>query len=408
MSDTQPLSELADINPGTSIPRDGLCSFVGMEDVSETFELVSRHDRSFNARSGGYTRFLDGDLLFAKITPCMENGKGALLDGLTEGRGFGSTEFYVLRPFRPESRQFLGQWLASRTLRKAAEAQMTGSAGQRRVPADFFFRFRIPKLSPGEQQRIGAILDALDDQLRSTERVISKLNRTGPGLLADLLRGRASDGRGHPHVDRGQLPPSWTVSHCQELCREITVGIVIRPSQYYRESGVPMLRSANVRASGLVLDELKYMSPSDHAKMRKTSVTPGDLVTVRTGYPGTTALIPKGLEEANCIDIIISRPGPRVLPEYLEIWINSEFGKGQVLRVQGGLAQQHFNVSEMKSLLVAVPPIAEQQRIVDIWAEHKARINTEIDLAESLRLLKMGLTSDLLSGRVRVPAEVAS
>src|SRR6266702_1016898 len=186
MTDLQSLSSLADVNPSTALPLTGIVSFVGMEDVSENFELTNTKDRNVED-SAGYTRFREGDLLFAKITPCMENGKGAIARGLTNGYGFGSTEFHVLRAHQDNARGFLSQWLRSPYLRRAAEAHMTGSAGQRRVPADFFVRYEIPVLPLPEQRRVAEILDTLDNQIRATDRIIAKLKLTKQGLLTDLI-----------------------------------------------------------------------------------------------------------------------------------------------------------------------------------------------------------------------------
>jgi type I restriction enzyme, S subunit len=315
------------------------------------------------------------------------------------GRGLSAVRFTGLEPK-------FGNYqltLKAQRLHRVAQGSTFDAVGSKELKN---LEFLVP--SRGEQQRIACVLEALDNQIQGTEQIMSKLRLAGHGLLSDLMTGRVSRERREHRAGLGQLPASWTVARCDELCREIVVGIVIRPSQYYRAAGIPMLRSANVRTSGLVLEELKYMSASDHAKMKKSSVGPGDLVTVRTGYPGTTAVVPHDLKEANCIDITISRPGPRIVAEYLAIWINSEYGKGQVLRAQGGLAQQHFNVSEMKSLLVAVPPLSAQRRIVEIWTEHNARINAEVSLAHSLRQMRIGLMLDLLTGRVPMPAEVAA
>ncbi|MBM4781451.1 MAG: restriction endonuclease subunit S [Archangiaceae bacterium] len=144
------------------------------------------------------------------------------------------------------------------------------------------------------------------------------------------------------------------------------------------------------------------MSPKDHSRMAKSAVRPGDLVTVRTGYPGTTAVVAPEVTEANCVDIIITRPGPTVVAEYLATWVNSDFGKGQVLSRQGGLAQQHFNVGEMKELAIALPPLAEQQRISAVLRSTSDRISSEELTVSKLRRLKLGLMEDLLTGRVRV------
>lgn len=269
---------------------------------------------------------------------------------------------------------------------------------------------RVPDLP--EQQRIAEILDTLDEAIRKTEGVIAKLRQMKQGLLHELLtrglddNGELRDPERQPEqfhtTALGRLPKGWDVTTGKEVCREIVVGIVIRPAQYYVENGVPVLRSANVREDGLTLDDLVFMSERSHRALAKSAVGPGDVVTVRTGYPGTTCVIPSDVETANCVDIIISRVGPLVSSKFLAIWVNSDFGRGQVLRQQGGLAQQHFNVGEMKSLKLVRPTIIEQSAIVTRVAAFERRLgNEQIELAK-LQKLKSGLMDDLLTGRVRV------
>jgi type I restriction enzyme, S subunit len=272
----------------------------------------------------------------------------------------------------------------------------------------------FPRCSAEEQRRIAAVLDTLDEAIRWTEQVIAKLQQTKQGLLHDLLTwGVDENGElrpSHaeaPHLYKdsalGWFPRAWGWSDGATVCREIVVGIVVRPTQYYRDEGVPVLRSANIREDHLDPSDLVYMSRRDHAIMSKSAVAPGDVVTVRTGYPGTTCVVPDALPEANCVDIIISRPGRLITAAFLSTWVNSSFGKGLVLRVQGGLAQQHFNIGEMKRLVVMVPPLAEQHRINEIMATARARLDEEQVTLSKLYTLKHGLSHDLLTGRVRVP-----
>jgi type I restriction enzyme S subunit len=170
------------------------------------------------------------------------------------------------------------------------------------------------------------------------------------------------------------------------------------------EEGVPALRSANIRETGITATDLVFISPESNALLQKSMLHTGDVVTVRTGYPGTTCVVPKYLDGSNCIDLIISRPGSEIVPAFLALWINSPFGKDQVLRVQGGLAQQHFNVGEMKNLLIVKPEKEEQTAIVDRIASLDSNIAAENIELNKLEVLESGLTSDLLNGRVRVPA----
>ena len=262
-----------------------------------------------------------------------------------------------------------------------------------------------------EQTKIAEILSTVDQAIEQTEALIAKQQRIRTGLMQDLLtRGIDEDGNlrseeTHEFKDSplGRIPVEWEVERCVAVCNEIVVGIVIRPTQYYREYGIPALRSANVRENRIDPSDLVYISAEDNAQLRKSQVRRGDLVTVRTGYPGTTAVIPPEFDGCNCVDIVISRPNPKkVRSKYLSLWVNSDHGKRQILEGQGGLAQQHFNVGEMKNLLVKVPMPDEQERIERLLLAHaETTKETTQDLAK-LRRLKTALMQDLLTGQVSV------
>ena len=109
------------------------------------------------------------------------------------------------------------------------------------------------------------------------------------------------------------------------------------------------------------------------------------------------------LSPTNCVDIVISRPDSRrVRSNYLALWINSNFGKKQILEGQGGLAQQHFNVGEVRKLLVKVPSINEQIRIEDLLLLQGREVFKLQSQLQKLKLQKTGLMQDLLTGKVRV------
>ncbi len=119
-------------------------SFVPMPSVSENGKIDPTDIRPYEAVKKGFTYFAEDDVLFAKITPCMENGKGAIAKGLKNGIGFGSTEFHVLRPINGTSNPYWIYTLTSfKSFRKDAEANMTGSAGQRRTPVSFLDEYKV-------------------------------------------------------------------------------------------------------------------------------------------------------------------------------------------------------------------------------------------------------------------------
>jgi type I restriction enzyme S subunit len=265
-----------------------------------------------------------------------------------------------------------------------------------------------------QQRRIAEILSTLDEAIEQTEALIAKMQQVKAGLMHDLFtRGVTPDGRLRPTREQapglykespiGWIPREWEVKPCSAICEKITVGIVVRPTQYYVSEGVPAFRSANIREDGIDPSDFVFISPQSNALLAKSQVQAGDVISVRTGYPGTSAVVPEEFSGANCVDILITRPGSSVRPSYLTNWINSSFGKDQVLRKQGGLAQQHFNVGELRNLLVALPDISEQDAIIERMVAVSERIAEEQTLAEKRRLQKNGLMHDLLTGRVSVP-----
>jgi restriction endonuclease S subunit len=189
----------------------------------------------------------------------------------------------------------------------------------------------------------------------------------------------------------------------------IQVGIVVKPASYYVESGgVPALRSLNVRENRLQFDNLVSISVEGHKLNRKSALRSGDIVTVRTGEPGKTAFIPNDVGELNCIDIIFSRPGSNVRGEYVSFFMNSCIAKRQIAVLQGGLAQQHLNVGEMKRIKVPVPPLAEQDRIVSILNSIWQRVEAEYAALKQLSNVRAALAQELLSGRLPVPKSIVA
>ena len=137
-----PLKTVADINPAKSKLNDSdQVTFLGMADLSESGHVIGGEIKDYSSVSSGFTSFVDNDVLVAKITPCFENGKGAHVTDLTNGVGFGSTEFHVLRAKSSIASDFLYRIVYTEEFRAQGERNMVGSAGQRRVPTDFIKNF---------------------------------------------------------------------------------------------------------------------------------------------------------------------------------------------------------------------------------------------------------------------------
>src|ERR1035437_6322726 len=162
------LEDCAVLNPRhQSISPSTPVSFVPMLAVSDTDGAIEgAQDRPFSEISKGYTHFQTGDVIFAKITPCMENGKIAVAKKLTNGFACGSTEFHVVRPLGDISPDFIWRFLRQNSFRADAERAMTGAVGQRRVPLDYLNTQTLPLAPLNEQRRIVAKIDSLFSKSR--------------------------------------------------------------------------------------------------------------------------------------------------------------------------------------------------------------------------------------------------
>lgn len=185
------LGECCEINPKTDTSKvldDDIIVFVKMEDVSNDGFITSFNEKTYQSlQKKGFTVFQNDDVIFAKITPCMENGKGALVRDFDTKICMGSTEFHVIRACENISIDFIYQLTISKQFRLKAEMQMTGSAGQQRVPISFLedYLFYIPDLS--EQCRIASILSGIDKKIESEEKVLEKYKKIKKGLMEKLL-----------------------------------------------------------------------------------------------------------------------------------------------------------------------------------------------------------------------------
>lgn len=161
------LNSLIKINPTKSeikIEDELDVTFVPMSNVGEDGDFNNIETRKYSEVKSGFTYFSEGDVLFAKITPCMENGKGTIAKDLKNGVGFGSTEFHVLRPNEKLNSQFLFHLTKLTNFRIFAEANMTGSAGQKRVPTDFFQKIKIDVSKLEKQNEFANAIDILSVQ----------------------------------------------------------------------------------------------------------------------------------------------------------------------------------------------------------------------------------------------------
>ncbi|EFN4887331.1 restriction endonuclease subunit S [Escherichia coli] len=201
------------------------------------------------------------------------------------------------------------------------------------------------------------------------------------------------------------VPKGWSSVQAQDVCKSISVGVVIKPTQYYVPEGygVKAFRSANVREGFINDSDWVYFSHEGHAINKKSHLKTGDVLIVRTGYPGTACVVTPEFEGSNAIDIVIARPDmDKIIPEYLCAYTNSHIGKSQVLDLQGGMAQKHLNVGAYQVLKINLPPLREQKKIAQILSTWDKAISVTEKLLANSQQQKKALMQQLLTGQKRL------
>ena len=169
-------------------------SFIPMADVSDiSGEVIGNQTRTLGEVKKGFTNFNEGDVVFAKITPCMENGKSAIIGKLKNNVGYGTTEFYVLRPKETLYNRYVYHLVRSKFFRDKAKSNMTGAVGQQRVPKKFMQEYEINLPSMQEQKEIVHLLDNLLSREQSTvtacEEALTTIDTLKKSILARAFRG---------------------------------------------------------------------------------------------------------------------------------------------------------------------------------------------------------------------------
>ncbi|MDR0170881.1 restriction endonuclease subunit S [Bacillus paranthracis] len=289
--------------------------------------------------------------------------------------------------------------------RKQAIDNSTGTT-RLRIGLKTLKGLKLLKPSKEEQQKIATILSVVDKGIEKTEAVIEQTEKVKKGLIQQLL----TKGIGHTKLKKaefGEIPEDWEVKKVEECCENVFVGIASSTTSSYVSSGVPLIRSQNIKENYLDLQELLFISQEFSEKNKSKKLRKNDVITVRTGvHLGYTCVVPEELEDAHTFTTLITRPKREIINSfYLSLYINSEFGKKIILGLKAGGAQPNLNASVLKKALIPIPSISEQKRIVEILDSINNKIVNEKIKLQNLRALQKGLMQSLLTGKVRVKAD---
>lgn len=264
-----------------------------------------------------------------------------------------------------------------------------------------------------EQTQIAAFLDSetakIDALVAEQQRLLEMLKEKRQAVISHAVtKGLNPNAPMKPSgiAWLGEVPVHWQVKLLKYLSPQLTVGIVVEPSKYYTSEGVPALRSLNVSQGHIDLDNVVYISKEANEQHSKSTLYAGDLVAVRSGQPGTTAVIPTELDGCNCVDLIIIRRPHSGCERFLCWYLASDFAVMQFSIGSGGAIQQHFNVSTAANLIVLNPPKVEQIEIASILDKETGHLDTlTAEAQRAIELLqerRTALISAAVTGQIDV------
>jgi len=398
--ETIPLRYVCELNP--SVAFDGLdededLTFLPMERVKSGY-FIPNTDK-YSKYGSSYTAFEDGDIVLAKVTPCFENGNIAIAEHLVGGKGFGSSELFVIRPTTAE-RRFLFYYFQSTTFKQDGEASMTGAGGLKRVSPDVLRQHHLPFPSQDTQRFIANYLDRetarIDGLIAEKERMLALLEEKRAALISRVVT-RGLD----PNVPLkpsglewlGEIPAHWEVQPIKYLA---VVGNGSTPSvenaDYWNDEGYPWLNSSVVNVSP-VTSASRFVTETALRECHLPKIQPPAVLVGITGQGKTRGMAAVlGVEATINQHLAFIKPRTQALgTDYLCHLLGHAYAFLRSDSDGAGSTKGAITCEQLANMKIPVPPRGEQIKIC-------ARIGQALDVSMPVRL-KIQRSLDLLTER---------
>lgn len=417
------LADIVVLNPKNDANAEQTAGFVPMALAPTDYHGALQHEEKlWGEIKKSYTNFADGDVIFAKVTPCFENGKAAIVRGMPSGIGAGSSEFYVLRPASKEiSPSLLFAIIKTQSFMQQGAENMTGAVGLRRVPRAFVESFPIALPPAAEQKVIADKLDTLLAQVENTkarlERIPHILKRFRQSVLAAAVSGRLTEEwRNHnpnsQHPDPAEirqywleqsrttgkkysapepatpnfgpkLPDSWLMTSIGQVFNVFVGSTPSRGREDYWNGDIPWVSSSEV-AFCRITSTKETITETGLSNASTTIHPPGTIMLAMIGQGRTRGQVAISDIPAchNQNTAALRVPQEFVIPDYLYHYLTQQYEETR--RIGGGNNQKALNKRVVQSMDFPLPPFEEQTEIVrrvDQLFAHADRIEQQVNNA---------------------------
>lgn len=378
------LSQICQINPPKAIclPAYQEVTFLPMENISVDGQVNTSKTISVT-KVRNYAVFKNGDVLFAKITPCMENGKGCIVKNLCNGYGAGSTELVVLRP---NNEAVLAEWLyyflSQKQFRLQCQHHMTGSAGQKRVPPKYLGMCEIPVPTIDEQKRIVSRIEELFSQLDSGVETLKTVKRQLEVYRQAVLK------------DAYECIENYVSLHSlSDRIFDGPFGSNLKTADYVSE-GVRVVRLENLKDGWFDDSKQSFITEEKYATISNHTVYPSDLI-MSTFIADSIKVcqmpsyIKYAVNKADCVGI---RLKGNISPQYVMYYLITEDAYNQIAKQVHGATRPRVNTKQIKAVQIPICDTARQCQVVQMIESRlsvcdsiEKTVDTVLQQAEAMR-----------------------
>ncbi|HHX8289310.1 TPA: restriction endonuclease subunit S [Vibrio diabolicus] len=378
------------------VNRDGTLNFDTARPVKES--AVIKQEKSFSIEPN--------DIIFCKVGTL-----GLPRKIFPHGRCALSATLVLIKTKPNFISQFLLYALDSCVVTSQTDYLATGST-RAALGIQQIRRFQIPKPTVAEQTQIANFLDhetaKIDTLIEKQQQLIKLLKEKRQAVISHAVTKGLNPQAPMKNSGvkwLGEVPEHWVVKRLKHISPKVGVGLVINPSTYTKDEGTYFIFGGDVKEYGFDLTKTRKISQKDSDQLKASQLHHRDLVSIRVGYPGITAVVPEHLEGSNCASIIIIRRGEfdsDWLCAAMNIWV----GRQQVDLASYGAAQKQFNVSDAIEFIFPVPPAEEQKKIASFVQSTLNKFTLLADQAQKqIELLKerrTALISAAITGKIDV------
>lgn len=400
------LEDIIDVNPPVKLKKGESYPFIDIDKVSPTRRSVTNEEvKVYDGQSS--SKFCDGDTVFSRITPCLENRKIAKVT-IEGDAAFGSTEFYVFRAKKKKAdARFTYYLTSSDAVVLPAINSMTGASGRQRADKRFIQRLKLNLPDLPTQERIADILSAYDDLIEANNHRIELLEQTAQELYKEWFVRFRFPGYENAKFEDG-IPEGWSYVRFGKAIDIIDGDRGVnypKQEEFYPEGDCLFLNAGNVTSKGFNFSACSYITKEKDSILRKGKLQHGDVVLTTRGTVGNVAFYNETMTFSEMrinSGMVILRNLGVVSPEYIYTSLHHEYLQKLMTMYASGSAQPQLPIKDMKRMKIIKPDAKTMERFTEMSADIYNQISLLIMKNQTLAKQRDMLLPRLMSGKLEV------